>query len=122
MQTLHTDHAPAAIGPYSHGVVAGDFVFISGQLPLRDGVLESDPGRATSLVLAHIEAILREAGADRNALVKLTLYLADMETFTQVNDAYAAFFGAHRPARAVLEAAALPKGAIIEADAIAHII
>jgi 2-iminobutanoate/2-iminopropanoate deaminase len=124
-QRIETDAAPAAIGPYSQAIQAGEWVFCSGQLALdpRSGELvgEGDVRAEAEQVLRNLDAVLRGAGATRNDVVKATVYLADMKEFSTVNEVYAAFFeGTLPPARATVEVAALPKGARVEIDLIAR--
>lgn len=122
MRPLSTDGAPAAVGPYSQGVVCGDLVFVSGQIPIDPStgeLLEGGIEEQTRLVLESILAVVRAAGGDKESIVKVTVYLADMADFPRMNEAYASFFGNHRPARACVEAARLPKGARLEAEAVA---
>ena len=119
---ISTTEAPAAIGPYSQAVRAGDFLFISGQLPLDpatgllvDGTMQSK----TERVLANMGAILRAAGMGLEDIVKATVYLRDMKDFAAMNEAYAAFFPKEPPARVALQVARLPKDADIEIEAVA---
>ena len=123
---IETDAAPAAIGPYCQAVVAGEWVFCSGQLALdpRTGTMvgEGDVEAETRQVLANLDAVLREAGASRADVVKACVYLADMGEFSTMNEVYAAFFdGLVPPARATVEVAALPKGARVEIDFTARV-
>ncbi len=121
---IHTSKAPAALGPYSQAVVAGEWVFASGQIPIDPGTGEFIDGgisEQTDLVLKNLAAVLREAGASLDRVVKTTVYLADMGTFGDMNEVYAKHFGDHRPARATVQAAALPKNVGVEIDAIAHL-
>lgn len=122
ISSVETQDAPRAIGPYSQGVVAGDMVFVSGQIPLdpATGVLVSGTFREElGRVLANVDGVLRAAGCDRTRVVRCTVYLTDLSLFGELNEIYAAFFGAHRPARAVVEVAGLPRGARVEMEAIA---
>lgn len=117
-----TTQAPAAIGPYSQAIKAGQFVFVSGQLPLDPATGQFPDGDIkvmTTQSLKNLQAILQEAGTDIDNVVKTTVFLKDMNDFVNVNEAYAAFFGANAPARSAVQAAALPKGAVIEIEAIA---
>jgi 2-iminobutanoate/2-iminopropanoate deaminase len=119
---VHTDAAPRAIGPYSQAVVAGNLVFVSGQIPLDPatgqlvgGEFEAEVDR----VLANVDAVLAAAGCDRTRVVKATLFVTDMALFGTLNERYARYFGDHRPARAVVGVAALPRGARVEMEAVA---
>ncbi len=121
---IQTADAPAAIGPYSQAVVAGEWLFASGQIPIDPGTGELIDGgiaEQTDRVLKNLAAVLREAGLSLDRVVKTTVYLADMETFGEMNDVYAKHFGDHRPARATVQAAALPKNVGVEIDAIARL-
>jgi len=121
---IHTPEAPAAIGPYSQAVVAGEWVFASGQIPIDPATGEVVQGgivEQTDRVLNNLIAVLREAGGSLNHVVKTTVYLADMATFGEMNEVYARHFGDHRPARATVQAGALPKSVAVEIDLIAHI-
>ena len=122
-KAISTDKAPAAIGPYSQGVWAGSFLFLSGQIPLdpESGEMESgDVSLQTERVMRNLGAVLGAAGLGWQNVVKTTIYLADMADFTAVNEIYANFLKAPFPARATVQAAALPKGAKVEIDAVAH--
>ena len=119
---ISTSEAPAAIGPYSQAVRAGDFLFISGQLPLDpttgllvDGTIQSKTGR----ILSNLKAILRAAGMGLEDVVKATVYLKDIKDFAAMNETYATFFPKDPPARVALQVARLPKDADIEIEAVA---
>ena len=121
-QVIHTDSAPKAIGPYSQAIALADLVFVSGQIPLDPATGELVKGSFTDQarrVLANVDAILQAAGIERRGVVKATVYLTDVRRFGELNDAYAAFFGDHRPARAVVGVAALPRGAEVEIEVVA---
>lgn len=122
LERIQTDGAPQAIGPYSQGIRAGGFVYVSGQIPLdpATGKLAAESiDDQTDRVLASVEAILRAAGTSMDRVVKTTVYLTDLSDFPRVNEVYARRFGSARPARATVEVAALPKGVRIEIDAVA---
>ena len=124
MRKIVTKNAPAAIGPYSQGVTAGKFVFVSGQLPLdpATGVFpEGGIKVLTAQSLKNIEAIIHEAGGSLENVVKTSIFVTDLKQFAEVNEAYGEFFGDVPPARSCVEVAALPKGASIEIEAIAYI-
>ncbi len=111
-----------AVGPYSQAVEAGGFVFCSGQIPIdpQTGLLvDSDIGQATRRVLDNLMLVLTESGLLLKDVVKTTIFLADLGDFPIVNDIYASYFEAPFPARATVQVAALPKGAMIEIEAIA---
>jgi 2-iminobutanoate/2-iminopropanoate deaminase len=122
-RTISTDGAPAAIGPYSQAVVAGQMVFCSGQIPLDPATGEmvgaGDVRVQAERVLESLRAVLEAAGASLEAVVKTTIFLADLQDFGAVNEVYARYFPKHPPARATVQAAGLPKGALIEIEAIA---
>ncbi len=119
---INTPEAPAAIGPYSQAVVAGEWVFASGQIPIDPGtgdLIDGGIAEQTDRVMKNLAAVLHEAGVSLDRVVKTTVYLADMGTFAEMNEVYAKHFGDHRPARATVQAAALPKNVGVEIDVIA---
>ena len=119
---VHTDEAPAAIGPYSQAIVSGGFVFTAGQIGLVPETMEVVEGgveEQAHRVLKNLTAVLEAAGSSMNDVVKTTMYLADMADFVAVNEIYAGYFGEPFPARSAVQAAALPKGVLVEIDAIA---
>ena len=121
-RTVSTPSAPAAIGPYSQAVVAGGFVFCSGQIPLdpaTGALVEGDIGVQTRRVLENLKAVLEAAGSGIDRVVKTTVFLADLADFQEMNAVYAEYFGGDPPARAAVQVAALPKGARIEIEAVA---
>ena len=123
-QTIATDGAPKAIGPYSQGLVSGDLLFASGQIPLDPATGELVPEgieRGVNRVFDSIEAILKAAGATLDDVVKTTVYLVRMADFAAMNGVYARRFGNHRPARSTVAVAELPKGAAVEIDVIARV-
>jgi len=123
LRKISTDKAPWAIGPYSQAVVAGKFVFLSGQIPvepLNNKVIKGDIGIQTQQVLQNISCILKEAGCSADDVVKTTVFLKDMKDFDNMNLVYAAFFK-DKPARSTVEVSSLPKGVLIEIDCIAVI-
>lgn len=122
MKALSTTKAPAAIGPYSQGIEAGGFVYVSGQLPIDPATGEFAEGGIQAEArqsLTNIRNILAEAGLGMQNVVKVTVLLADIKNFAAVNEVYAEFFEAPYPARSAFAVAALPKGANIEIEAIA---
>jgi len=123
-QNIHTDQAPAAIGPYSQAVKVGGFLFTSGQIALDPNtgeMMSGDIEQETERVLASLAAILSAAGLDLGAVVKTTVYLLDLSHFGRMNQVYETFFGDNKPARACVQVAALPRGALVEIDAIARV-
>lgn len=121
MEVIKTAHAPAAIGPYSQGAVAGGLVFVSGQLPIdpATGNMEEDPAEAAKRSLLNIAAILAEKGLDMSAVIKTTIFLRDMNDFAVVNEEYAKHFNEPYPARACVAVKTLPKNAVLEIEAVA---
>ena len=122
IERVATDKAPAAIGPYSQAIKAGGFLYCSGQIPLVPGTGELIQGgiaEQTAQVLDNLCQVLAAAGVDFNAVVKTTIYLADLNDFAIVNDIYAGYCADIAPARATVQVAALPKGALVEIDAVA---
>lgn len=120
-KAIHTDKAPAAIGTYSQAVHAGGFVFLSGQIPLHPETMEVVAGdfeaRACQ-VFDNLQAVATAAGGSLNDVVKLTIYLTDLDNFATVNSVMERYFEQPYPARAAVGVASLPKGVDVEADAI----
>lgn len=124
MKAISTTDAPAAIGPYSQAIHAGDLVFLSGQVPIDPATGElvtGDISAQTERVLDNLGAVLAAAGCGFGDVVKTTIYLVDLGDFQAVNQAYAKRFTAAPPARATVQVSALPKGARVEIDAIARV-
>jgi 2-iminobutanoate/2-iminopropanoate deaminase len=122
MNPINTHTAPAAVGPYSQGIEAGGFVFCSGQIPLdpETGTMVGETVAAqTAQVLKNLFAVLEAAGLGAANVVKTTVFLQDMGEFPAMNEVYAKAFGDHRPARAAVEVASLPKGALVEIECVA---
>ena len=120
--TIQTDLAPAAIGPYSQGVVAGGFVFTAGQIgldPATGTMVEGGVVAQAVQAISNLEAVLAAGGCSLSDVVKTTLFVADMRDFAAVNGVYDSRFDAPYPARSTVEAAALPAGALFEIDAVA---
>lgn len=121
-QVIHTENAPAAIGPYSQAVKAGNLLFVSGQVPFVPEtmeIVEGDVKAQTAQSLKNLQAILKEAGADFSNVVKTTVFIKDMNEFAQINEVYAEYFGKNKPARACVEVARLPKDVKVEIELIA---
>lgn len=124
IKKIETEGAPAAIGPYSQAVRAGDFIYCSGQIPLVPGtanLVEGGVAEQTVQVMENLKQVLLAAGSDFDSVVKTTIYLADMNDFATVNEQYSVYFGAIAPARATVQVAALPKDALVEIDAVAYL-
>ena len=123
MSKMHaTDKAPAAIGPYSQAVEAGNMIFVSGQLPLDPETMAFASGEIqeqTRQSLVNLKAILESAGYRMEQIIKTTVFIKDMNEFGEMNETYAEFFQEHKPARACVEVARLPKDARVEIEAIA---
>ena len=120
-QAITAEGAPAAVGPYSHAVRSGGFLFLSGQTPLDPAtgkLVEGGIGEQTRRCLQNLEAVCAAAGASLADAVRCGIYVTDMGTFAEVNEAYATFFGDPPPARSTIGVAALPVGAQVEIDAI----
>ncbi len=118
---VQTDEAPAAIGAYSQAVKAGELLFCSGQIPLDPAtgeLVEGPPAEQARRCLDNLEAICRASGSRLARAVRMTIYLADIADFAAVNEVYAGYFTADPPARVALQAAALPRGAAVEIDAV----
>ncbi len=121
-RSVFTERAPAPIGPYQQGVVAGGFIFVSGQIPLdpQSGQVVGEKVEVqTDRVIRNIKAILEAAGSHLADVVKTTIYLQSMADFPKVNEVYAQFFEQNPPARATVEVSRLPKNVLVEIDAIA---
>lgn len=119
---ISTSDAPAAIGPYSQAIAAGDFIFCSGQVALdpTTGELGADDVRAqTRRALENLNAVLRAAGATLGDVVKTTVFLVNMGDFAEMNEVYGEFFSSEPPARSTIAVAALPRGARVEVEAVA---
>ena len=124
VSTVMTDHAPKAIGPYSQAIVSDGTVFTAGQIaldPKTGGIVGTATAEQTEQVLKNLDAILKAAGSSLALVVKTTVYLLDMADFPAMNEVYAKHFGAHKPARTTIQAAALPKAVRVEIDAIARV-
>ena len=121
-QIIATEHAPQAIGPYSQAVLAGGFVFASGQIPIDPETgqfVEGGIAEQTEQVLRNVSNLLEAAGTSLARVVKTTVFLADMNDFAAMNDVYARFFGEQPPARSTVQAARLPRDARIEIEVVA---
>ncbi len=124
LKRVHTDRAPAAIGPYSQAIVVDGWIFCSGQIPLvpeTGEVLTGSIEEQTDRALTNLAHVLSEAGSSLQHVVKTTVFLSDMGDFAAMNEVYAKHFGDHRPARAAVQAAALPKACDIEIECVARV-
>lgn len=123
-EVIHTDKAPAAIGPYSQAVKVGDLMFTSGQVPIdpeTGAVVEGGVQEQARQSLNNIKAILNAAGTNMGAVVKTTVFLQNMEDFAAMNEVYAQFFQEPYPARSAVQVARLPKDVLVEIEAIAQL-
>ncbi|WP_137792172.1 RidA family protein [Bacillus sp. E(2018)] len=121
MKKIHTEEAPAAIGPYSQGIIIDKMFFSSGQIPLtKEGVMiDGDVKEQTHQVFQNLKAVLKEAGSSLDQVVKATVFISDMNEFADINEVYAEYFNEHKPARSCVEVARLPKDAKVEIEVIA---
>lgn len=119
-KVIFSENAPAPIGPYSQAVLAGNLLFISGQIALKEGVMVQDTIQAeTHQVMRNILAILQEAGMDFGNVVKSTIFVKDLNNFQAINEVYGSYFGENPPARETVEVSRLPKDANVEISCIA---
>jgi len=124
LKPVNTPAAPAAIGPYSQAIVAGNLVFTAGQIPLEPATMQMVPGDVaaqTARVMENIQAVLEAAGASLQTVVRTTVFLTDMNDFNAMNEVYGRYFGDHKPARSTVQVAKLPKDARVEIDTVAVI-
>jgi 2-iminobutanoate/2-iminopropanoate deaminase len=121
MKKVQTEMAPAAIGPYSQGIVVNNMFYSSGQIPLTAGGIMSDGDvkEQTHQVFKNLQAVLKEAGASLETVVKATVFIKDMNDFAEINEVYGEYFREHKPARSCVEVARLPKDALVEIEVIA---
>lgn len=119
---IHTENAPAAIGPYSQAIEAGDFIYLSGAIPINPKTNEIAEGikNQTVQVMDNLQAILSEANTDFSKVVKFTIYLSSMEDFAVVNEVYGSYLEKPYPARATVEVSRLPKDVLVEIDAVVY--
>ncbi len=122
-QIIHTDKAPAAVGPYSQAIRVGNLVYTAGQIGLdpSSGTLKEGLEAQTHQVLSNLQAVLEAAGASLSTVMKTTIYLVDMSDFAQVNQIYGAYFSDAPPARSTVAVASLPLGALVEIEAVAYV-
>ncbi|MEH7416739.1 2-iminobutanoate/2-iminopropanoate deaminase [Neobacillus drentensis] len=121
MKVVQTNQAPAAIGPYSQGIVVNNLFYSSGQIPLTaEGVMVTgDVKEQTHQVFKNLQAVLAEAGASLETVVKATVFIKNMDEFADVNEVYGEYFSVHKPARSCVEVARLPKDALVEIEVVA---
>lgn len=121
MKVVQTNQAPAAIGPYSQGIIVNNLFFSSGQIPLTaEGTLvDGDIKEQTHQVFKNLQAVLEEAGASLDTVVKATVFIKNMDDFASVNEVYGEYFQTHKPARSCVEVARLPKDVLLEIEVIA---
>ena len=123
-ETISTENAPGAIGPYSQAIKAGGLVFCSGQIPIDPATgnfVSDNVAEQTEQVLKNLDAVLNAAGTSLAGVVKTTVFLADMNDFAEMNEVYGRFFSDNKPARATVQAARLPRDARVEIDCIATV-
>ncbi|WP_394239422.1 2-iminobutanoate/2-iminopropanoate deaminase [Niallia oryzisoli] len=121
MKVVSTTEAPAAIGPYSQGIIVNNVFYSSGQIPLtaEGEMVNGDVKEQTHQVFKNLQAVLKEAGASLETVVKTTVFIKDMNDFGSVNEVYGEYFHTHKPARSCVEVARLPKDALVEIEVIA---
>ena len=122
VRIVHTDKAPAAIGPYSQATIAGDFLFTAGQIaldPATGQIVQGDVTVQAERVMRNLTAVLEAAGTSWPNVVKTTVFLQDMADFPRVNEVYGRMIGDARPARSTVQVSALPRGVLVEIDAVA---
>ncbi|PLR80258.1 reactive intermediate/imine deaminase [Bacillus canaveralius] len=121
MKIVQTHEAPAAIGPYSQGIVVNNLFYSSGQIPLTAAgmMVEGDIKAQTHQVFANLKAVLKEAGASLETVIKATVFIKNMDDFADINEVYGEYFLHHKPARSCVEVARLPKDALVEIEVIA---
>ena len=125
MKKIFTEAAPKAIGPYSHAIQSGNFIFCSGQTPLNPATMQIEGATVseqTTRVLTNLETILRAAGTDRTHILKTSVFLKNFADFEKMNKAYEAFFGEHKPARTTVEVSRLPLEALVEIECVAELV
>lgn len=123
MKAIHTIKAPDAVGPYVQAIQAGDFLIVSGQLPIDplSGTMPENIKCQTRQSLENIKSIIEAAGGSMNDVVRCGIFVKDMDDFTKINAIYAEYFSVHKPARATVEVARLPKDALVEIEAMVYL-
>ncbi|WP_075979824.1 RidA family protein [Bacillus massilinigeriensis] len=121
MKVVQTNQAPAAIGPYSQGIIVNNLFYSSGQIPLtaEGTMVEGDIATQTHQVFKNLRAVLAEAGASFDTVIKTTVFIKDMNDFAAMNEVYGEYFSAHKPSRSCVEVARLPKDALVEIEVVA---
>ncbi|WP_277613973.1 RidA family protein [Neobacillus muris] len=121
MKVVQTNQAPAAIGPYSQGIIVNNLFFSSGQIPLtpEGTMVTGDVKEQARQVFRNLQAVLKEAGGSLETVVKATVFIKNMDDFASVNEVYGEYFSAHKPARSCVEVARLPKDALVEIEVVA---
>ena len=122
VKEVYTDKAPAAIGPYSQAIQAGDYVFVSGQIPVdpKTGEVVEGIENQTKQVMENMKAVLNEAGASFSQVVKFTIFINSMDDFATINEIYGSYLEKPSPARATVEVSRLPKDVLVEMDAVVY--
>jgi len=121
-ESMNSNEAPTAVGPYSHAVKVENFIFLSGQIgadPKTNLLVEADIEKQTQKALDNLEAVLKSCGSEMSNVVKTTVFLTDINNFGKMNEVYSKKFGSAKPARSTVEVSKLPKGALVEIDAVA---
>lgn len=121
MKTVYTNEAPAAIGPYSQGIIVNNIFYSSGQIPLTAAgeLVTGSVKEQTHQVFKNLQAVLKEAGATLETVIKATVFIKNMDEFVDVNEVYGEYFSTHKPARSCVEVARLPKDVLVEIEVIA---
>lgn len=121
MKTVYTNEAPAAIGPYSQGITVNNIFYSSGQIPLTAAgeLVTGSVKEQTHQVFKNLQAVLKEAGATLETVIKATVFIKNMDEFVDVNEVYGEYFSTHKPARSCVEVARLPKDVLVEIEVIA---
>lgn len=125
MKKIVAESAPKAIGPYSHAIQSGNLIFCSGQTPLNPATMQIEGATVTeqtTWVLGNLETVLKAVGADRNHILKTSVFLKNFADFEKMNKAYETFFGEHKPARTTVEVSRLPREALVEIECVAELI
>ena len=126
-QVVSTKKAPGAIGPYSQAIKSGGFLYSSGQIAMEPATgniplqMQKDAAQQTAKCLKNLDAVLTAGGVTRKDVTKATVFVTDLKDFAAVNAQYVEYFGKHKPARSCVQVAALPKGALVEIEAVAHL-